>query len=407
MGGFQTRGADRPDGGRALNHASPERRIYLDDNASAPLRPEAAEAMRRCESERFANPSSIHAEGRTARRVVEEAAESVARLIGADPSEILFTSGGTESNNLALEGFARREEAKGRLGRMVATAVEHASVLEPMRALEQRGWKISLLPVTTAGEIDLDAVDQALKERVALAACMSANNVTGVANPMGTLAQRFRAAGGRVHCDAVQSAGRQRINVDDWGVDFLALSSHKIGGPKGVGALYVRKGVAISPLITGGPQQRGLRGGTLNTAGISGFGAAARCAATELASEPARQQALMDRLLEKIRRRFEGVRIHGESSLRLPNTLNLYFPGAEGSSLVIGLDLEGVAVSAGAACDSGATEPSHVLTAMGCCPEEARSSIRISIGRTTEAEELDSFLLRLEKVVGRIRQVAP
>jgi cysteine desulfurase len=369
-------------------------RIYLDWNATAPLRSEARAAALAA-LEVIGNPSSVHGEGRAARRLVEQAREQVASLVGAEPRNVVFTSGGTEANMLALVPTAARE-------RLLISAIEHPSVLAGGRF---PAGNIEHLPVTGDGQIDLAALERhmaALGGR-ALVSVMAANNETGVVQPVSQAARLVHSAGSLLHVDAVQAAGRIACDITAMGADLLTLSAHKIGGPKGVGALIGRTGVdAFTPLITGGGQERGARAGTENVAGIAGFGAAAAAARAGLVAEAARMVALRDRLETGLKAATPEVLIFGVEAERLPNTTLFAAPGMKAETAVIALDLEGAAVSAGAACSSGKVQPSHVLAAMGVPPPLARAAVRVSLGPTTMDSDVDRFIEAWIKVSGSL-----
>jgi cysteine desulfurase len=369
-------------------------RVYLDHNAGAPLRPEAREAMLAVLGP-AANPSSAHREGARARALVGEARAAVAAAIGARPAEIVFTSGATEANNLALGA------APGR--RVVTTAIAHASVLEPAA---QRG--ALLVGVDGQGHVDAGTVLAAAAGASAgLVSVGLANGEVGSVAPLAAIAAGLRGRGVLVHTDAAQALGRLPIDVRALCVDLLSLSSHKIGGPAGVGALWVRHGVTVPPLVVGGPQERSRRAGTENVAGIVGFGAAATAAAAELDAAPARMRALTERLWEGLRIAVPDVLRHGPAGgVRLPNTLNVGVPGCAGESLLVLLDLDGVAVSLGSACAAGAPEPSHVLLALGLDRETARAGLRFSLGPTTTAAEIDAVIAAFPRAVQQVRGYA-
>jgi cysteine desulfurase len=380
-------------------------RTYLDWNATAPLRQQAraavAEAIGVC-----GNPSSVHAEGRAARRLIEEARESVAALVGAEPRNVVFTSGGTEANVMALSPFLATEEPEPR-DCLVISAIEHPSVLAGGRF---RRDAIEMVPVTADGRLDLLALGATLsglgrKERSRpLVSVMLANNETGVVQPVSQAAALAHGAGALVHVDAVQGAGRIVCDINELGADLTTLSAHKIGGPKGVGALIKRDQALhfTDPLIKGGGQERGARGGTENVAGIAGFGAAAAAVRLALATEGARMVALRDRLEAGLRARMPAAIVFGAQAERLPNTTLFGVPGIKAETAVIALDLDGIAVSSGAACSSGKVQPSHVLAAMGVAPALAQGAIRVSLGPSTTESEVDDFLdawIRLSKVL--------
>jgi len=374
-------------------------RIYLDHNATAPLRPEARDAMVAFLGPP-SNPSSAHREGARARAAVDAARADVAALVGAAPGEIVFTSGATEANNLALRGALGFAGAPATL---VTTAIEHTSVLEPAHALA--GARLRVVGVDAEGRVGVEAM-RAAATGAALASVGLANGEVGAVAPLAEIAAAVRPAGVLLHSDAAQAVGRIPVDVRRLGVDLLSLSSHKLGGPAGVGALWLRPGVRIAPLHLGGPQERGRRAGTENVAAIAGFGAAARAALQELSAEQARARALTDRLWEGLVARVPGVVRNGPARERLPNTLNVSFAGCAGESIVVLLDLAGVAVSAGSACAAGAVEPSHVLLAMGRDATAARGGIRLSVGPTTTAADIDRVLDLLPPLVRQVRSGA-
>jgi cysteine desulfurase len=360
-------------------------RIYLDHNATTPLAPEVLEAMLPFLREDHGNASSLHWFGQRARAAVESAREEVAALIGAEPSEIVFTGSGSEADNLALRGVMAR--ARGSRRGLVTTGVEHHAVLRTAQALQKDGWGVELVPVTGAGRVEVDAVGERVDDSAALVSLMLANNETGVLQPVSEVAALAHERGALVHSDAVQAAGKVAVSADDLGVDLLSLSAHKIYGPKGVGALYVRRGTALAPLVTGGSQERNRRAGTLDVAGIVGFGAASVLARERLGHEALHIAELRDRLEQQLLA-LPGAARNGEEP-RVPNTTNVSFEGCDAEGLLMMLDLEGIAVSTGAACDAGGVEPSHVLKAMGLSPERVESSLRLSLGRSTSPSDVD------------------
>ena len=369
-------------------------RIYLDWNATAPLRSEARAAALAA-LDVIGNPSSVHGEGRAARRLIEQAREQVAALVGAEPRNVVFTSGGTEANMLALVPLAARE-------RLLTSAIEHPSVLAGGRF---PAGNVERLPVTARGEVDLAALEQrlaALRDR-ALVSIMAANNETGVIQPVAQVARLVHSAGGLLHVDAVQAAGRIGWDINAMGADLVTLSAHKVGGLKGVGALIGRTGLdAFKPLITGGGQERGARAGTENVAGIAGFGAAAAAVCASLAAEAARTGALRERLETGLKAASPQVVVFGIEAERLPNTTLFAVPGMKAETAVIAFDLEGVAVSAGAACSSGKVQASHVLAAMGVPPQLARAAVRVSLGPTTTESDVEGFIAAWIKVSGAL-----
>jgi cysteine desulfurase len=386
---------------------NPMRRVYLDHNATTPLDPEVLAAMLPYLSGEFGNPGSVHSFGQRARAAVERARESVAALIGARPSEIVFTSGGTESDNAAVFGVVSAAIPRGAVRPHVATtAVEHHAVLHACRALEARGADVTCLPVDRSGVVHPDDVRRALRPETVLISVMHANNETGAVQPVEAIGLIAREAGVTLHTDAVQSAGKVPVDVASLGVNLLSLSGHKIHGPQGVGALFVRRGTAVEPLLHGGPAERGRRAGTENVAGIVGLGKAAELARRDLAANRARVSALRDRLEQGLLARVPGARVNGAGALRTPNVSNLCFPDVDSESLVIALDLAGIACSAGAACSSGVVDPSHVLLAMGLSADEARASIRLSLAHTNTDEDIAYVLDVIPAAAARQREVS-
>jgi len=377
-------------------------RIYLDHNATTPLRDEVVEAMARSLREDFGNPSSTHAEGTQARRRLEEAREQVAALVGAPASHVVFSAGATEANNWVLAALAAGARTS-RTKKVVSTATEHPSVLEPLGVLEGAGWQIDRIPVSKDGLIDPAAVIAAAGD-AALVSLIWANNETGVVQDMESIADGLRPLGTALHVDATQALGKWPVDLTKVPADFLACSAHKLNGPKGVGALVAREPEKLTPLLRGGPQERRLRGGTENLAGIVGFGAACDLARQELDARIGRYRALRDQLWTLLDASLEGLRRNGGSDSLLPNTLNVEFTGAPSDIMVQALDLEGVAVSAGAACHSGSVEPSHVLAAMGRSPEEARASLRLSVGHGNDETQIARAAEILIEIARRARR---
>jgi cysteine desulfurase len=377
-------------------------RIYLDHNAAAPLRPVVREACAEL-AECAGNPASIHHSGQRARRALELARERVARLIEADSRSVIFTSGGTESNNLAIFGAAMAAVARRKI---VSTALEHSSVIEPLAALQERGFEVVRLPVDRDGRIAAGSACAALDSDTALVTLGLANSETGTLQELAPLAAAIRSCGALFHIDAAQALGRIPVSVAALGCDLMTLSGHKLGAPAGIGALFVRDPARLAALILGGPQERGLRAGTPNLAGAVGFGAAATLV-NSLDAESARVSALTDRLLARLLGDVPGLVLNGPPRGRLPNTLNLTFPGVLGESLLLALDLEGVEVSMGSACAAGAVEPSHVLLAMGREAAAARSSLRISLGWSTTTAGIERAAEIIPRVWRRVAAAEP
>ena len=379
--------------------------VYLDYNATTPVDPAVLDAMLPYFARNFGNAGSVHSAGQRGRAAVDAARESVAALLGAKPSEIVFTSGGTESDNLALFGaVAASEKARKHI---ITTTIEHHAVLNVCRELEKQGVEFTFVPVGGQGVVAPDDIRRVLRPETILISVMHANNETGAIQPVEEIGRIAAEAGVLFHCDAVQSAGKLSLDVSRLGVSLLSISAHKMYGPKGVGALYVRSGVSIEPLLHGGRQERDRRPGTENVPGIVGLGKAAELARQSLADDASRIRALRDRLEESLLEKIPGARVNGDTSRRVPNTSNLLFPGAAGESLVIALDLEGIACSTGAACSSGSIEPSHVLLMAGLSDEDARSSLRFSVGRPTSTEEIDRAISVVPSAVERLRALSP
>jgi len=381
-------------------------RIYLDHNATTPVAAAAAEAMVRTLDSLFGNASSVHYYGQQAKAAIDGARSSIASLIGADPSEIIFTSGGTEADNFAIRGVAEALEVTGRK-HLITSGIEHEAVLNTFKALAKKGWKTTLLSVDPTGIVSPERLRAAMTPDTALVSMMHANNEIGTIQPVAELAAIAHEHGALFHTDAVQSAGKIPVSVRDLGVDLLSLSAHKFYGPKGAGALWVRRGVRLSPFLAGGKQERNRRAGTENVPGIVGMGAAAALALEKMAAEAARLSALRDRLESGILASVPNTDVNGARDRRVPNTTNISFDRIEAESLLIALDLEGVAVSTGSACSSGTLEPSHVLKAMGLSSHRAQNSIRFSLGASNTEEQIDRVIEILPRVVEKLRTLSP
>jgi len=389
-------------------------RVYFDYNATTPVEPEVLDAMLPYFSGEFGNAASIHTPGQRARGAVETAREQVAALIGARAQEIVFTSGGTESDNHAVFGVVVQaflpvptSKNPDPSPHIITTAIEHEAVLNACQALEKSGVRVTFLAANREGQIDLDELRQAVRPETVLITVMHANNELGTVQPLEEVGRIAKERDIYFHTDAVQSAGKVPIDVNKVGVDLLSLSAHKFYGPKGIGALYIRGGTRLRQLLYGGHHQRGFRPGTENVAGIVGLGKAAEIARESLAADARRVSTLRDKLEQGLLARVPHARVNGGASLRTPNTTNLVFPGIEGEALLIALDLKGLACSTGAACSSGAVEPSHVLTAIGLPPEEARASLRFSLGRHTTEQEIDFALQVVPSAVEQLRELSP
>lgn len=380
--------------------------IYLDHNATTPVHPDVLEAMLPLLKDDFGNPSSTHSRGRSVRVKMDIAREQVAALIHADPREMVFTSGGTESDNLAVLGVARALKDKGR--RIVTTRAEHPAVLNACLELGKEGFVIDYAPIDAYGQVQVDALEALLTDETILVSIQSANSEVGTLQPVERIGAVVRQRGILFHTDAVQSVGKVPVDVQSFPVDLLSMSSHKIYGPKGVGALFMRRGIPqLKPLLIGGGQEKKRRGGTENMPGIVGFGRAAELALQALGTEPARLLALKQRLRQGLENRLPGVRVFGHPEHSLPNTINLGFDGVDGQTLMIRLDLAGIFVSTGTACSSGSVLPSDVLTAMGVADEHIQQSIRISLGRSNRTEDVDTVVETLVRIVLDIREKSP
>ncbi|MFW6456715.1 MAG: cysteine desulfurase NifS [Planctomycetota bacterium] len=379
--------------------------VYMDHSATTPTRPEVMEAMRPYHTETFGNASSVHSYGREARSALEEARESVASQMGVGRDSIIFTSGGTESDNLALKGAAWAHRESGR--HIITTSIEHHAVLNTCEWLEDVGFDVTCLPVDENGLVSPDTLHDALRSDTILVSIMLANNEVGVLQPINQLAEIVHETGALFHTDAVQAVGKVPVEMSELDVDLMAISGHKFYGPKGVGVLYRCEGTRIEPLQHGGHHEGNLRAGTENVAGAVGLAEALRLACAEREAEAKRLSLLRDRLQSGIMEEIDDVILNGDAEKRLPHLLNISILGVEGESLLLGLDAEGIAVSTGSACSSGSLEPSHVLTAMDIPPEVAHGSLRFSLGRINDESDVDYVLDKLPDVVKRLRDMSP
>lgn len=377
--------------------------IYLDHAATTPVRPEVADVMMGVLTDAFGNPSSTHQFGRKVRKLMEEARQKTAGAIGANPKEIVFTSGGTESNNLAIAGTVRANRHKGK--HIITTAVEHHAVLDVFLQLEKEGYQLTVLPVDPFGRVSTRQFQSALREDTIFASVMHANNEIGTVNPISEIGQMCRERRVMLHTDAVQSIGKIPVDVQELQVDLLTVSGHKIYGPKGTGALYIRQGTPIEPMVRGGSQEKSIRPGTENVAGIVALGKAIELAVSEMASESPRLARLRDKLIHNIIRSIPDARLNGHPTERLPHNVNFSFAGVEGETLIQGLDARGIAVSAGSACSSGSLEPSHVLLGVGVERRLALGTLRISLGRSTTDEDIETVTAELKQIIHRLRPI--
>jgi cysteine desulfurase len=377
-------------------------RVYFDYNATTPLAPDVTEAVVRATRETFGNASSVHHFGQQAKAAMDDARTAVAALVNGDPSEVVFTSGGTESDNFAIRGAAEALEPTGRR-HLIASAIEHEAVLNTFRALARRGWRTTLLPVDHTGIVSPERLRDAISDETALVSVMHANNEIGTIQPVAALAAIAHERGALMHTDAVQSVGKIPVDLRALGVDLLSLSAHKFNGPKGAGVLWIKRGTRMQPIVTGGKHERNRRAGTENVPAIVGLGAAAQLAAKKLSSESARVAALRDRLEAGILGHVPGTAVNGDPRARVPNTTNISFDRVEAESLLIALDLEGIAVSTGSACSSGTLEPSHVLKAMGLAAHRTQNSLRFSLGMFSTEEEVDRVVDVLPRLVDKLR----
>jgi cysteine desulfurase len=380
-------------------------RVYFDYNATTPLAPEVLETVVRASRDLFGNASSVHHFGQQAKAAIDDARSAIAALIHADPSEIVFTSGGTESDNFAIRGAAEALEPAGRR-HLVATAIEHEAVLNTLKALARRGWDTTLVPVDRTGIVSPDRIREAISTRTALVSVMHANNEIGTIQPIAAIAAIAHECGALMHTDAVQSAAKIPVDVRELGVDLLSLSAHKFNGPKGAGVLWIRRGTRMVPLLTGGKHERNRRAGTENVPAIAGMGVAARLGVAKLGADADRVAALRDRLEQGVLSRVPGTVVNGDTAARVPNTTNISFDRVEAESLLIALDLEGIAVSTGSACSSGTLEPSHVLRAMGLSTHRTQNSLRFSLGQFSTEGDVDRVLDVLPRLVEKLRSLS-
>ena len=377
----------------------------MDHAATTPTRPEVVEAMLPYFSERFGNPSSLYALAREAKEAVEEARERVAAAIGANPEEVFFTSGGTEADNWAVKGVAAASRKKG--DHIVTSAIEHHAVLHPCRSLEKRGYRVTYLPVDEFGRVDPASVEEAITDKTVLVSVMAANNEIGTIQPIRAIAGVAHDHGVPFHTDAVQAIGAFPVDVEEMGADLLAISAHKFGGPKGTGALYVRKKTRIGTFMDGGAQEQGRRAGTENVPGIVGLGRAIELAVAGMPRNAARLATMRDRLIRGILETISGTRLNGHPVERLANNVNVAFRYVEGESILLMLDARGIAASTGSACTSASLEPSHVLTACGLPPEHAHGSLRLTLGPRNTDDDVEYVLEALPGIIGRLREMSP
>ncbi|MCD6575271.1 cysteine desulfurase NifS [Candidatus Aerophobetes bacterium] len=381
------------------------KKIYLDYAATTPCHPEVIEEMLPFFNQIYGNPSSVYQLAQKAKGAIEEAREKVARLLNAEPEEIIFTGGGTEADNMAIKGVAFANKKRG--NHIITSRIEHHAVINTCKWLEKQGLKVTYISVDKFGVIDLDELRKSLTDKTILISIMHANNEVGTIEPIQEIAKIARERGIYFHTDAVQTAGKVPIDVKESGIDMLSLSGHKLYGPKGIGALYVRKGVKISPLIHGGHHERNRRAGTENVPGIVGLGKACEIASKEMANEEKRLRELRDKLYKGLNERIDDIILNGHPHRRLPGILNICVKYVEGESMLINLDLEGICVSSGSACTSGSLEPSHVLLAMGVPAEVAHGSLRFSLGRNTTQKDIDRVISVLPSIVEKLRAISP
>jgi cysteine desulfurase len=381
------------------------RRVYLDHAATTPTHPEVVKAMLPYFTDAFGNPSSIYSYGQETKGAVEEARTKVAELLSAQSEEVIFTSGGTEADNYALKGVAFANEYKG--NHIITTSIEHHAVLETCKFLEKSGFRITYLPVDKYGLVDPDDVRKAITSKTILISAMHASNEVGTIEPISEIGRIAKEVGVYFHSDAVQTVGHIPVNVDKLKVDLLSISAHKLYGPKGVGALYIRKGTRLVSLMHGGEQEKRRRAGTENVPGIVGLGRAVEIAGQEMGSEPERLRYLRDKLIEGLRERIDHIRLNGHPTKRLPNNVNVSIDFVEGESMLLNLDLESICASTGSACSSASLEPSHVLLALGVPAEQAHCSLRFTLGRENTEEDMERVLKVLPEIVAKLRAISP
>lgn len=381
-------------------------KVYLDHSATTPVDPEVARAMYECMLHNWGNPSSIHSFGREAKKAMEEAREKVAAAIGADdPAEIIFTSGGTEADNLAIKGVAEANAKRG--NHIITSSIEHHAVLDACKYLEKHGFEVTYLPVDEYGMVSVEDVRRAITDRTILISIMHANNEVGTIQPVEEIGRLAREKGIYFHVDAVQTVGKIPVNVKDLNCDLLSISAHKIYGPKGIGCLYVRKGTRILPIQHGGAQERRRRAGTENMPGIVGFGVAIEKAVREMPERAEKERKLRDKIINTVMNTIPHTKLNGHPEKRLPNNANFSFQYIEGESILLMLDMKGIAASSGSACTSGSLEPSHVLLAMGIPHEIAHGSVRFTLGKDNTEEQIDYLLEVLPEIVERLRAMSP
>lgn len=381
------------------------KQIYMDHGATTPVDPLVVDAMLPYFTEKFGNASSLHSFGQEATSALEQSRQQVAASIGAKPEEIIFTSGGTESDNLAIKGIAYRNSGKGK--HIITSTIEHPAILNTCAYLEKEGFDVTYVPADSDGIIDMDELKKAIRDDTILISVMHANNEIGTIQPISDISKLAKEKSIYLHTDAVQSFGKIAVNVNELGVDMLSMSSHKIYGPKGVGALYVRKGTPLQALAHGGSHERSMRAGTENISGIVGFAKAVALADERLVDDEKHMTQLRDSLIGKVMDSIDDVELSGHPTNRLPNNVNLRFSFIEGESMLLFLDMKGIAISTGSACSSKSLEPSHVLTAIGLRPEDSHGSLRITLGKDNTQEEVDYVVDALVEVVGRLRAMSP